>query len=41
VKDTAMAALDEISAELRRPAAGPNPSSPAGEPDRAVTGGGQ
>jgi hypothetical protein len=41
VKDTAMAALDEISAELRRPTAGPQPSSPANEPDGAVTGAGQ
>jgi hypothetical protein len=41
VKDTAMAALDAISAELRRPSADPPPGSPANEPDRAVTGGGQ
>ena len=41
VKDTALAALDEISAELRRPAAGPQPINPADEPDQAVTGGGQ
>jgi hypothetical protein len=41
VKDTAMAALDEISAELRRPAADPQRINPADEPDHAVTGGGQ
>ena len=41
VKDTAMAALDEISAELRRQSADRQPINPADEPDRAVTGGGQ
>jgi hypothetical protein len=41
VKDTAMAALDEISAELRSPAVGLAPSSPGNGPDRAVAGAGQ
>jgi hypothetical protein len=40
VKDAAMA-LDEKSAELRRPAADPQPINPADEPDHAATGGGQ
>lgn len=37
VKDAAMVALDAISAELRRPVAGPSQSSPADRPDRAAT----
>ena len=38
VKDTAMAALDEISAELRRPTADLTPSSSGNGPDRAASG---
>jgi hypothetical protein len=41
VKTTAMAALDEISAELRSPAADRSPSSPGDGPDRAAAGAGQ
>jgi Domain of unknown function (DUF4129) len=38
VKDTAMAALDEISAELRKPPADLTPSSSGDGPDRAASG---
>jgi len=41
VRATAVAALDEISAELRRPAAGPSPSTHANAADRAATGASQ
>jgi Domain of unknown function (DUF4129) len=38
VKDAAMAALDEISAELRKPTADLTPSSPGDGPERATSG---
>ncbi len=41
VKAAALAALDAISAELRRPTADSSQSSPADPPDRAATGAGQ